>query len=59
LSITASGVLQKPGDILMISEIELQKVLAGLLPAQGLLSGCPNAPQGCRLEWGRKGPPSA
>ncbi len=34
---TASGVSQKPGDIFKISEIELQKGRAGLLPRPGTL----------------------
>ncbi len=32
------GVLQKPGDIFKISEIEVQKGLPGLLPGAGTLS---------------------
>jgi hypothetical protein len=40
---TASGVLPNLGDIFKISEIELQKGLAGLLPGPGTLPSSTSA----------------
>ncbi len=40
-TLTPASVLHKPCDIFKISEIEVQKLLAGLLPGPGTLSSSP------------------